>query len=98
MNEPASLMHQEKAWDHDAFFAYVDRWMTEDDTAQVQALKEGGREDRTGKKSGEFGRQGYISNPAKTLVWVKAMWQKYRNDIPLGPSGEKTPPAETTWK
>ena len=28
----ARLMHAEKYWDHDAFFAYVDRWMTEDDT------------------------------------------------------------------
>ena len=24
-------MHAEKIWNHDAFFAYVDRWMTEDD-------------------------------------------------------------------
>ena len=46
----------------------------------------------------KLGRQGYISNPAKTLVWVKAMWQKYRNDIPPGPNGEKTPLAETTWE
>ncbi len=29
----ARLMHAEKYWDHDAFFSYVDRWMTEDDTA-----------------------------------------------------------------
>ena len=28
----ARIMHAEKYWDHDAFFSYVDRWMTEDDT------------------------------------------------------------------
>jgi len=89
------LMHQEKAWGHDAFFPYVDRWMTEDDTEQIKVLKEWGREDRTQKKFGDWNRQGYVSNRPK---WVKEMWRKYRNSIPPGPNGEKTPPAETTWK
>ena len=35
----ARLLHAEKIWGHDAFFAYVDRWMTEDDAAGVEAIK-----------------------------------------------------------
>jgi len=90
----ARLMHAEKHWNHDAFFAYVDRWMTEDDTPINVALKESGRADYTGKKLGEFGRHGFVHGPA----WVKGMWIKYRNNIPPAPDGTATPPAEETWK
>ena len=90
----ARIMHAEKHWGHDAFFAYVDRWMTEDDTALNDALKEAGRADYNAKKPGEFGRQGYVHGPA----WVKGMWLKYRNQLPPAADGSKTPPAETTWK
>ncbi len=34
----ARLMHVEKLWDHDAFFAYVDRWMTEEDEPFWKAI------------------------------------------------------------
>jgi hypothetical protein len=90
----ARLMHAEKVWDHDAFFAYVDRWMTEDDTPFVKALRETGRFDYTEGKLGEFGRQGFVWGPP----WVKEMWLKYRDDLPPAPDGSITPPAETTWK
>jgi len=90
----ARIMHAEKYWDHDAFFAYVDRWMTEDDTPLNAALKEAGRADYNANKPGEFGRQGYVHGPA----WVKGLWLKYRNAIPPAADGTKTPPAETTWK
>ena len=36
----ARIMHAEKCWDHDAFFAYVDRWMTQDDAESVKIIKE----------------------------------------------------------
>jgi len=90
----ARLMHAEKYWNHDAFFAYVDRWMTEDDTVINEALKETGRADYSGKKFGQFGRHGYVHGPR----WVKGMWKKYRNNLPPAPDGSKTPPAEKTWK
>jgi len=39
------LMHAENAWNHDAFFDYVDRWMFEDDSAFVKTIKDAtGRE------------------------------------------------------
>jgi hypothetical protein len=34
------LMKAEKAWDHDAFFDYCDRWMYEDETEALKKLKE----------------------------------------------------------
>jgi hypothetical protein len=88
------LLHAEQIWNHDPFFAYVDRWMTEDDTAHIQVLKENGRQDMTKSKPGDFSRQGNVSNGPK---WVKEMWLKHRNNLPPGPNGEKTPNAESTW-
>ncbi|MGD1000245.1 MAG: hypothetical protein ABSA67_06045 [Candidatus Brocadiia bacterium] len=35
----AHLMKAEKIWDHDAFFAYMDRWMYEDDAEFVKMIK-----------------------------------------------------------
>lgn len=35
----AQLMGAEDYWNHDAFFSYIDRWMTEDDTQLLQILK-----------------------------------------------------------
>ena len=90
----ARIMHAEPYWNHDAFFAYVDRWMKEDETVLNEALKAAGRADYTTKKFGEFGRHGFVHGPA----WVKGMWLKYRNDLPPGPDGKRTPPAGETWK
>ena len=33
-------MKAEKAWDHDAFFDYCDRWMFEDETEALKKLKQ----------------------------------------------------------
>jgi hypothetical protein len=90
----ARLMHAEKVWDHDAFFAYVDRWMTEDDTPFVEAMWKVGIKNCQGVKLGEFSRQQYVMQAA----FVREMWEKYRNNLPPGPDGHKTPPAEETWK
>ncbi len=92
----ARLLHAEEAWGHDAFFAYVDRWMTEDDMPLNQAMKEAGWVDYTGTKAGDFGRQSHITGSGS--AWVREMWKTWRNQIPPGPDGARTPPAETTWK
>jgi hypothetical protein len=88
------MMHAEKLWDHDAFFAYVDRWMTEDDTPFVEEMKKAGAQDYTKAKFGSFGRQGYVYSAR----FVKEMWNKYRNNLPPAADGHKDPPAEVTWK
>jgi hypothetical protein len=92
----ARLMHAEKYWDHDAFFSYVDRWMTEDDTQfmkTIQAQTKFPPYPATGLSYADWAWQRQTWDP-----FVMEMWQKYRNDIPAGPNGEKTPAAETTWK
>ena len=48
--------------------------MTEDDTPQVQALKDAGFLDYTKAAPGTFGRQGHVTGSK----WVKEMWQKHR--------------------
>ena len=88
------LMHAEKMWDHDAFFAYVDRWMTEDDTPFVEAIKNAGGMDWTKAKRGEFGRQGYVMQ----AKFVREMWDAWRNALPPAPDGHEDPRAEDTWK
>jgi len=88
----ARLMHAEKVWDHDAFFAYVDRWMTEDDTPLVEAIKRAGGMDWTKVKPGDFGRQGCVMQ----AKFVREMWDQHRNHLP--PDGHEDPPAEETWK
>ena len=79
------------------FSAYVDRWMTEDDTEAFKIIKEQTKfppYPATGLTcSADWARQRQAWDP-----FVKEMWQKYRNNIPPGPNGEKTPPAEVTWK
>ena len=63
------LMHAEKAWNHDAFLDYIDRWMFENDAGFVKTLKQA-----TGKDySPEWARQGQTWEP-----YVNEMWFKYR--------------------
>ena len=90
------LMHLEKVWNHDAFFAYVDRWMTEDDTPFVKAMAEAGFRDHTKVPPHVWPRQGWYSSWKNG--WVPAMWAKYRNDLPPASDGGKTPNDTETWK
>jgi hypothetical protein len=84
----ARLLHLEKAWNHDAFFAYTDRWMTEDETEFLKIVKE-----QRGLTFSPDVRQGSTWDP-----FTKDMWTKYRDNIPPAPDGTITPKAETTWK
>jgi len=83
------ILHAEKLWDHDAFFVYVDRWMTEDDTEHVAEIKKAKGWDY----SADYTRGRQCWDP-----FVEDMWAKYRNKLPAAPDGHKTPPAEETWK
>ncbi len=63
------LLHAEKAWGHDAFFDYVDRWMYEDDAASLKTIKEA-----TGKDHDkDWSRQGQAWD-----AFVGEMWAKHR--------------------
>ena len=76
------LMHAEKLWDHPAFLDYVDRWMTEDDTEALKAIRE-----QTGQDfSADYARQ--------RQAWFDfddEMWATYRPTL-------KPPPTTTHAK
>lgn len=67
------LMHAEKAWGHDAFFDYVDRWMDEDDAAFVQTIKTATGQDH----NHDWSRQGQAWD-----AFVNKMWAKHRPSLP----------------
>ena len=65
-------------WRHDAFFDYVDRWMTEKDSPRILAAFKRGPMKRVGIKSGTVWDG-----------WVKEAWRRYRGPIrPLYGSGK----------
>lgn len=67
----AHIMHAEKLWDHDAYFDYVDRWMTEDDAPFLEEIRK------------QLGRG--VGGPRQRQTWdkfVDDMWMKYRNNLP----------------
>ena len=74
------LMHAEKAWDHDAFFDYVDRWMFEDDAAFVKTIKEATGRDH----NKDWARQGQAWD-----AFVNEMWAKHRPTIKAPNDGWK---------
>ena len=83
------IMRAEKIWNHDAFFDYCDRWMTEDDSEHIKVLKEHAGIDVTPAR-----RQCQTWDP-----WVDAMYKEYRNDLPPAkaiafPAAEKKEPAK----
>ena len=83
------LMHAEKAWNHDAFFDYVDRWMFENDAGFVKTLKQA-----TGKGySAEWARQGQTWEP-----YVNELWFKYRPTLAAPRDGWKQPHDESYYR
>ena len=78
----ARIMQAQEAWDHDAFFDYIDRWMlfgdyADDDDAYdtLQSLVATNPCDDSPPLSAIGYRQGQV--PGQT--WVKNMWDQYRS-------------------
>jgi hypothetical protein len=91
----ARMMHLEKVWNHDAFFAYEDRWMTQDESPFYKDIVAANFPNLADEKNA-WQRQG---NTTGTLAkWVGPMWKKYRNNLPPAKDGSKTPPDTDTWK
>lgn len=77
------LMRAEEAWGHDAFLDYMDRWMYEDDTAFIKAIKEA-----TGKDyDREWSRHGWAWQEKE--AFVKEMWAKHRPTLQAPTDGWK---------
>lgn len=66
------LLKAERQWNHDAFFDYVDRWMTEDDRAHRAEIMKYHPEAEFGDQHG-WTHQGYTWEP-----FVRSMWELYR--------------------
>ena len=76
------LMHAEKAWGHDAFLDYVDRWMYEDDTGLIKTIKEA-----TGRDyNKDWARQGQAWD-----AFVNEMWAQHRPTLAAPTDGWKQP-------
>ena len=67
------LLKGERAWNHDPFFDYVDRWMTEDDREHRQVIMKHWPEAKLTEKD-KYGHQGSTWEP-----FVKTMWTMYRS-------------------
>lgn len=77
----AKLLNLQTAWKHDAFFAYVNRWMTEDDTQHIATIKT-----QTGLDySASWQRQGQAWD-----AFVNNMWRTYGNFSPPQPPAAPT--------
>jgi hypothetical protein len=86
------LMKAEKAWGHDAFLDYVDRWMFEDDAAFVKTIKEA-----TGKDyDHEWSRHGWAWQEKE--AFVKEMWAKHRATCPAPTDGWKQKHDDTYYR
>jgi hypothetical protein len=73
------LMHAENVWNYPAFFDYVDRWMTEDDTQAVADIKA-----QTGfDYSQNWERQGqtkyWLQGEFPQYSFIDDMWAAYRH-------------------
>lgn len=79
----ARMMRADKYWNHDPFFAYVDRWMTEDHAKELKELKAASEVNKKVSFPNWYNRRirFYESKkPPKTLA--EQLWKKYRNDLP----------------
>ncbi|MEK7408870.1 MAG: hypothetical protein AAB225_27720, partial [Acidobacteriota bacterium] len=65
----ARILGAEDEWNHPAFFDYVDRWMTEDDSEAIQVIKQVRGRDY----SASWSRQRQTWDP-----FVQDMWDTYR--------------------
>ena len=73
----ARIMHVEKVWNHDAFFDYVDRWMTEDETEAIKVMAEV----EGGRKWPGWAWQGKVEEE-----FHEEMWREYRPTLQPDPN------------
>jgi hypothetical protein len=75
----AHLMKAEKVWDHDAFFAYMDRWMYEDDAWYVKMIRTA-----LGADFDKPWCRGMHAFPGDDN-FIDGMWAKYRQSAGMPP-------------
>jgi hypothetical protein len=72
------MLHAEKAWNHDAFFDYLDRWMTENDDEACRAIMQRWPDAGLDAKD-KWNHEGYTWEP-----FIKTMWTLYRDHLDAG--------------
>ena len=83
------LLRAEKAWNHDAFFDYVDRWMYENDATFVQTIKTATGRDH----NADWARQGQAWD-----AFVNEMWARHRPTLPAPTDGWKQPHDDSAYR
>jgi hypothetical protein len=83
------LMHAEKAWAHDAFFDYVDRWMYENDAAFVKTIKQATGQDH----DKDWARQGQAWD-----AFTNEMWARHRPSLPAPTDGWQQPHDDSYYR
>ena len=79
------ILKLEKQWNHDAFFDYVDRWMTEDDRQHRQEINKHFPDPNLVNETKVWCHQGYTGER-----WIKPLWLKIRPTLQPPPNGWKT--------
>ncbi len=83
------LLRAEAAWNHDAFFDYVDRWMYEDDREFVRRIRE-----TTGRDHDkEWARQGQAWDG-----FVNEMWARHRAGLAAVTNGWQKPHDDRAYR
>jgi len=72
------LLKAEGVWNYPAFFDYVDRWMTEDDTQAIADVKAQSGFDYSAAWSRQRQTKGYFQGGFPQHSFVDDMWAKYR--------------------
>lgn len=87
----ARIMRAREIWNHDPFFRYVDRWMTEDHLAELAKMAEGLKKNTKMEKSlletyiGRYEKDAIRykgSGYPRTDAFQQEMWDAYRNHLP----------------
>jgi len=73
----AYLMNGKSIWNHQAFFDYVDRWMTEDDTQAVAEIKAQSGYDYSASWERQGQTQYWLDGEVSQPTFVDDMWHAY---------------------
>ncbi|MFY9528505.1 MAG: Ig-like domain-containing protein [Candidatus Acidiferrales bacterium] len=72
------LLHAESVWNYPAFFDYVDRWMTEDDTQAVAEIKAQSGFDYSQNWERQGQTQFWLQGEFPQYTFIDDMWKAYR--------------------
>jgi hypothetical protein len=78
----ARMMRAEKYWNHDPFFAYVDRWMTEDHAKELITLREAAKTNPKLSFPNWWNNLITIYQKPQKKTFFREMWITYRNNLP----------------